>query len=500
MKKLLSILLNITIISISIAADQPQWGQPLSRNMVSDETELPDFFDPATGKNIKWVVPIGTKNYGMPIIANGKVFIGTNNEIPRDPKHTGDRGILLCLNENDGTLCWQLVVPKLGPDKFLDWPEIGIVSPPTIQADRVYVLTNRVEVLCLDIKGQVNGNDGPFKDEARYMVPQGTEPIPLTKKDADIIWKYDLPSGVGIYPHDSAYSSILLHGDYLYLNTCNGVDNTHKNIPSQNAPSLIVLDKNTGKLIAVDNEHIGPRIFHSTWSSPALGKVNGKDLVFFCGGDGVCYAFETPKPNLTSSKTQILKRVWRFDPDPDSPKENIHQYSRNRTTSPSNIMSMPVFHNNRLYVTVGGDIWWGKHKAWLKCIDATQTGDITKTAEIWSFPLSKHSCSTPAIYNGMVFVADCGKNIYCLDVETGKHYWTHEAKGEIWASPIIADGKIYTGTRNKHFWILAAQKQKKILHYIKMPNSIAATPTPANNTLYLPTMKNLYAIKILLNN
>ena len=486
---------TIIIISTALAADQPQWGQPFSRNMVSDETNLPESFDPATGKNIKWVVPIGNRNYGTPIIANGKIFIGTNNEKPRDPRHTGDRGVLLCLDENDGSLCWQLVVPKLGPDKYLDWPKIGIVSPPTVEADRIYVLTNRVEVLCLDIKGQTNGNDGPFEDEAGYMVPQGSEPIGLTKKDADIIWKFDLRSGVGMYPHDSAFSSILLHGDYLYLNTCNGVDNSHKNIPSQNAPSLIVLDKKTGKNIAADNEHIGPGIFHSTWSSPALGKVNGKDLIFFCGGDGVCYAFDTPKPKQTSAKVQILKRVWRFDPDPNSPKENIHKYSRNKTTSPSNIMSMPVFYNNRLYVTVGGDIWWGKEKAWIKCIDATRTGDITKTAEIWSYPLSKHSCSTPAIYNGMVFVADCGKNIHCLDAETGKHYWTHETEGEIWSSPVIADKKIYIGTRNKDFWILAAQKQKKILHSIKMPDPIVGTPTPANGVLYLPTMKNLYALK-----
>jgi outer membrane protein assembly factor BamB len=302
------------IISTSIGADQPQWGQALSRNMVSNEAALPDSFDPATGKNIKWVVPIGTSNYGTPIIANSKVFIGTNNDKPRDRRHSGDRGILLCLNEKDGRLCWQLVVPKLGPDKYLDWPRIGIVSPPTIEAERIYVLTNRVEVLCLDIKGQANGNDGPFKDEARYMVPQGSEPIPLTNKDADIIWKYDLRSGVGMYPHDSAFSSILLHGDYLYLNTCNGVDNSHKNIPSQNAPSLIVLDKNTGKLIAVDNEQIGPRIFHSTWSSPALGKVNGKDLVFFCGGDGVCYAFETPKPERMAFRSGSRRTKRKHTP------------------------------------------------------------------------------------------------------------------------------------------------------------------------------------------
>ena len=55
------------------------------------------------------------------------------------------------------------------------------------------------------------------------------------------------------------------------------------------APSLIALDKTTGRLVARDDEQVGPRIFHCTWSSPALGQVNGRKLVFFCGGDGVVY-------------------------------------------------------------------------------------------------------------------------------------------------------------------------------------------------------------------
>ena len=36
--------------------------------------------------------------YGGPVVAGNKVFIGTNNEKPRDPKIKGDKGILLCLN------------------------------------------------------------------------------------------------------------------------------------------------------------------------------------------------------------------------------------------------------------------------------------------------------------------------------------------------------------------------------------------------------------------
>ena len=59
------------------AADQPQWGQAWSRNMISEERGLPDSFDPKTGKNIKWSAELGTETYSTPIVAGGRVYIGT---------------------------------------------------------------------------------------------------------------------------------------------------------------------------------------------------------------------------------------------------------------------------------------------------------------------------------------------------------------------------------------------------------------------------------------
>src|SRR6266542_6486324 len=171
--------------------------------------------------------------------------------------------------------------------------------------------------MCLDAHGMANGNDGPFRDEGAHMTPprgSGSAPKPAPGAeiqpaalpaavgdtalepgplDADIIWLFDLASGAGIWPHDGAHSSILIHGNYLYLNTATGVDNTHKRIRAPDAPSLVVLDKKTGRLVARDGEHIAPDIFHCTWSSPSLGEAKGRPLIFFAGGNGVVYAFET---------------------------------------------------------------------------------------------------------------------------------------------------------------------------------------------------------------
>jgi outer membrane protein assembly factor BamB len=487
------------------AADRPQWGERFTRNMASDEKHLPDEFDPASGRNVKWVAPLGTQSYPSPVIADGRVYIGTNNQRPRDPKHQGDRSVLLCLDEKDGSLLWQLVIPKLSADlddPFLDWPEVGFCSEPTVEGDRAYTLTNRGEIVCLDTGGMANGNDGPYRDEARHMAPRGKPPVEPGPTDADILWCTDLVAQAGIRTHDQVHGSILVHGDLLYVNSCNGKDSTHRVILTPDAPSLVVLDKRTGKIVATDGMRIGPNVFHCVWSSPALGKVNGKPLVFFGGPDGVCYAFEGPTsapPVAEGTTVPHLAAVWRFDCDPAAPKRDVHKYITNRREGPSEILGMPVFDNGKVYVTAGGDLWWGKRKSWIKCIDAGGSGDVTKTNEVWSYEMPRESCATPAVWGGLVFATDCGGNLHCVDAATGKPHWTHKADGEFWASPFVADGKVYAGTRRGEFVVLAASKEKRLISAVHLgegdDSKINGTATAANGVLYVPTMSRLYALE-----
>jgi outer membrane protein assembly factor BamB len=490
------------------AADQPQWGQAWSRNMVSDERGLPDSFDPQTGRNLKWAAELGTETHSTPVVAGGRVYIGTNNGHPRDPAQQGDRGVLMCFDEPTGRFLWQLVVPKRTEDIYYDWPQSGIASPVTVEGDRVYLVNNRGEVLCLDSRPLAR------KSEGRNQNTETNQPPSLL--EAHVIWRFDLTTGAGIWSHDAAHSSILIDGGYLYLNTGTGVDNTHRRIRAPDAPSLVVLDKHTGRLVAREDEHIAPNIFHSTWSAPSLATVNGRPLVFFAAGNGFVYAFEA-LPNgvmeswsngvvtqSTSSQysntpplqhSVSLRKVWQFDFDPGAPKTNVHRYNSNRHEGPSNFYGMPVFDHNRLYVAGGGDIWWGKNEAWLKCLDATRTGDITTNGLVWSYPLQKHVLSTPAIYNGLVFIADCGRTFHCVDAKTGKPCWTHEIKGEAWASPLVADGKVFLGTRSGTFYVFAASKEKAVLGTIDLGHPISSTATAANGVLYIATMTRLYAVR-----
>lgn len=451
--------------------------------MVSQEHGLPDSFSTETGTNIKWSAQLGTETHSTPVVAGGRVYVGTNNGHPRDPTEQGDRGVLMCFDEKTGAFLWQLVVPKRSEDSYFDWPNSGMSSSATVEGDRVYIVSNRGEVLCLDARGK----DGK----------------------AVILWRFDLTTGAGIWSHDAAHSSILVRGPHLYLNTGTGVDNTHRRIRTPDAPSLAVLDKQIGKLIARDEEHIAPSIFHCTWSSPSLGEVNGRTEVFFAAGNGIVYAFEPfsgSSREPARAETAVhntayalpatgLRAVWHFDFDPAAPKTNIHKYVTNRRESPSNFYGMPVFHDNRIYVAGGGDLWWGKNQASLKCLDATLRGDITTNGLVWSYPLEKHVMGTPAVLDGLVFIADCGGLLHCVHEQTGVACWTQEITGEAWASPLVADGKVYLCTRRGNFYVMAASRHKQLLSSGDLGSPVSATATAANGVLYIATMSHLYAIQ-----
>ena len=478
---------------VAWGADAPQWGAAWTRNLASDESHLPESLDKGVGGNLRWSAELGTETYSTPVVAKGRVFIGTNNHNPRNTNHLADSGVMMCFDEKTGHFLWQMVVPKRIEDPYFDWPNTGMSSPATVEGKRVYTVTNRGEVACLDIDGLSNGNDGPYTSEAQHFVQKGQPAEALASTDADFIWLLDMVPAAGIWTHDGQHCSILIHGDYLYVNTGTGVDNTHKVIRAPDSPSLIVVDKKTGRYLARDDEHIAPDVFHCTWSSPTLAKVDGRELIFFAGGNGRIFAFEPLKKSPQAGVVATLKKVWQLDFDPSAPKQEIHKYLSNRKESPSNIYGMMVFDAGKLYVAGGGDWFWGKNEAWLKCIDPHRAGDITATNIKWSAPLGRHTMATPSIQGGLVYVTDSQHFVRCIDQGTGEEVWNHDTGGEMWASAMVADGKVYVGTRNGQFWILKAGRTKSVLYHTDLGSPISSTAVAANHTLFVTTNTRLYA-------
>jgi outer membrane protein assembly factor BamB len=492
--------------------DWHMYGGSAARNMANtDVNGLPVDWDVGANKNIKWVARLGSKAYGGPIIADGRVFIGTNNQNPRDKKWVKsdvpvDLGVIMCFDEAKGEFQWQAVHEKLPGGQVVDWPLEGICSSPHVEGDKMYYVSNRCEVICADVK---------------------------TGKD---IWKLDMIGKLGVFPHNISDCSPLLVGNDLWVVTSNGVNEDHISVPAPNAPSFIKLDKKTGNVLWQDNApsaamlaaqkgnqgnknflktlvNRGELIQHGQWSNVSHAVVNGQPQFVFPGGDGWIRAFD-PKGNL----------IWKFDCNPKDAKYEL-QGKGNR----SDFIGTPVIYKNRVYIGVGQDPEHRTGVGHFWCIDMTKKGDVSpelvtdasvfppktkknpQSAEVWHYggvinnpalvkKLGRNyyfgrTMSTAAIHEDIVYITDLGGILHCLDANTGKVHWEFDAGDDIWSSPYYADGKVYLGTDGKTVFVFEHGPKLKKLAENDMDAKVRATPVAANGVLYVMTENKLYAIK-----
>ncbi len=454
----------------AVTAEVAMFGGDPSRNMADDQKGLPAKVDPEKGLNLKWSVDLGSQSYGGPVVSGGKVYVGTNNEGLRNPKLTGDRGVLMAFSAEDGKFLWQSAYPKLPAGRVNDWPLQGICSTPVIEGDRIYYISNRAEVICADTEGFLDKeNDGPFTGEAE------SSPI-----DQDVIWSFDMIGELDVFPHNLAASSPLLVGDILFTTTGNGVDEGHINIPSPAAPSFIALDKKTGKLLW-ENNMPGEKILHGQWSNPAYGVIKGKPQVVFAGGDGYIYSFEP----------QTGKLLWKFDCNPKDAEWKI-----GGAGTRNYIVSTPVVWDDKVYIGVGQDPEHGEGVGHLWAIDASQEGDVTGKAVVWHRGGKdfNRTMSTVAIdQDGILYTADLSGYIYAMDAKTGELFWTHNTYSAIWGSAYVADGKLYLGDEDGDVVVLRAGKKKELLHEVNLGSSIYSTPVAHDGVLYIASRSKLFA-------
>jgi outer membrane protein assembly factor BamB len=456
------LLLFFALVFPLASQDWPMWGGTPHRNMSSPAKNLPSTWDIQTDKNIKWKASIGTTSYGNPVISGGKVFLGTNNDNPKNPEITGDKGVLMCFRESDGKFLWQAVSDKL--QSGYDWPDQGVCSSPAVDGTRLYYVSNRAELICLDTEGFTDGkNNGPFEDESS----RGST-------DADIIWKLDMMKELGVSQHNMANSSPVVWGDLVFVETSNGQDENHEKVASPEAPSFIAVNKNTGKVAWQDNSP-GDRILHGQWSSPALGEVGGVMQAFFPGGDGWLYSFDA----------RTGQKLWSFDLNP---KDAVYHKTRNY------VIATPVFYGGRVFLAVGQDPENGEGIGHVYCIDPTKRGDVTGSARIWQYDGIRRSISTAAIADDLVYISDFSGFLHCLDIHSGKPYWTYDALAAVWGSPLIADGKVYLGDEDGDVAVLQAGKELKVISEIPMDSAVYSTPVAANGVLYIMSRQELYAI------
>lgn len=479
------------------AEDWPQFGRDGSRNAVSLEKDAPTWWQLEKrdrqgklireGKNIRWVSDLHGRSYmnvpGDPVVAGGLVWVGrgTANDL-------GDRGIdvfpaLVCLDEKTGEEVYRRVSEPLGWNQESGTFH-GHGSAPYIEGDTLWVLTNRCEVVCLDI-GPLQKRTGPPRER----------------------WMLDLYKDLGVRPRAAHYvhrrPSVAAYKDWVYVITGNGTFWKNAKDPSTvlapDAPSLVCLEKTTGKVVWQNNSP-GENIMHSQFATPTIVEVGGRAQVIAPLGDGWVRSFDPATGEL----------LWEYDtnlPGSEYSKESGGADPKSANYLPASA----VFHGGLLYIANGQEPEVGAGEGWLHCIDPTRSGDISpeftrgpdkgeansNSGLVWRFGgearWDLRTLANVTVADGLVFAPALGGTLYCLDARTGKLRWEHETTGCIKAAPLVVDGRVYVSTEDGVF-VFAASATKQVEGPFGGGTHSICNPVFANGVLYLVNNGFVYAI------
>jgi outer membrane protein assembly factor BamB len=425
-------------------------------------------WDISTGRNIVWSFELGHPTYGRPVVAGDVVYVGTDNARHMNPDFQEESGVLMAVRATDGAFLWQDVAPRVerGQREFV-LP--STTSAAYVEGNRLFYVTAECQLRSLDTQGFRDGeNTGPYREE-----------IFQDSTAADIVWELDMCSRLGVFLHEASNSEVLAVGDLLLVSTSNGQNEGHLRAPSPRAPSLIAVDKHSGEVIwrAIG---AGAQVLHGQWSSPVAANVSGRMLVLFGGGDGWLRAYDAASGH----------EVWRFD---GNPKDALWR-PRPGVLSRSSIIASPVFADGRVFIAMGQSPGHGNGPSLIHAISPNGQGDVTRSRLLWTSREVGRVVGTPVVKDGLLYVADLGGTIHCLDAATGAHVWKHETDEEIWGCMLLAGGRLYVGTAGGTMTVLRAGRRKELLAQIQMDAALYSRPALVGDALYLATARRLYLI------
>ena len=263
------------------------------------------------------------------------------------------------------------------------------------------------------------------------------------RHDADIIWMFDMMEEVGSFRttcRTRRRSSTAICSSSARRTARTKATSTSRRRRRRRSSRST---RTTGKLVWEDNS-VGDRILHGQWSTPAVGEIGGVVQVVHAQGDGWVRGYEA----LTG------KKLWEFD---TNPKDSVWPKTRNE------VISTPViYREHRLHRQRPGPGARRRRRPSLRDRrdqarrhhpDRARSGTSTRSA----------ARSRPAsIKDGLLFYSDFSGFLHCLDLKTGKPFWTHDMFAAIWGSPMVIDGKVYLGDEDGDVVVCRRQDEEGV--------------------------------------
>jgi outer membrane protein assembly factor BamB len=103
--------------------------------------------------------------------------------------------------------------------------------------------------------------------------------------------------------------------------------------------------------------------------------------------------------------------------------------------------------------------------------------------------------SSPAVADNIVVFGARDRNVYGLDLATGKKLWKFTTRGEVDSSPVISAGRVYVGSKDKKLYVLDLKTGKELWSFTA-GRGIAATPAIGDGVVIVgDTGGNLFCLE-----
>lgn len=237
----------------------------------------------------------------------------------------------------------------------------------------------------------------------------------------------------------------------------------HADIESQ---ALIAFDKVSGK--EVWRVPTGDPMYGDSWSTPLIVDIGGvPELVFHRSqGEPATLAAVDPRTGKALWECGVLKNY---------------------------LVPSPIAHNGVIYA-----IAYQRAAS----VRAGGRGDVTKSHVSWTLNKGSEVC-TPIFHEGHLYwTSEEGGIAYCVHAGTGRIVYQERlepAPGRIYASGVLAGGRLYYVSREMGTYVVAAKPKFELLarNVIEPDRSIFnGTPAVSQGQMFLRSDKHLYCIGV----
>ncbi len=383
----------------------------------------------------------------------------------RGPNGTGiaaDKDIPVQWNEKDGIL-WKVPIPGVGNSSPIVWGKrLFLQSSATDGSARQLLcidVTNGKELWTQSVPGKrarINDRNSwasstPATDGERvYALFWDGESNRLHTYDFDGKPLWDHSFGGFKSQHGAAHSPIVEGGKVFVAHDQDG------------ASELVALDAKSGKLVWEKPR----KPFRTCYSVPFLLTTPGRapELIVASTAGITSYDPETGGTNW--------EWTWTFD------------------RSPLRTVGSPVYGQGLVFATSGD----GSGDRHMIAVKAGGKGDVTSSNLVWENKKVFPYVPTMITWGDHLYSVNDFGIAACNVASTGEEVWTKRLGGNVSASPVLIDGKIYVCTEAGEVYVIAAEPKFKQLARNSMGEGVMATPAVADGRLFFRGKTHLFCI------